>query len=86
MGKWLAKFIEEKSSEMPNVKSPISPTSPVTNRDRQTCTVVGQVVQLYRMRPTCQEIGHCLNLTVEADCNLFPLRLGWCRQRNSTDT
>jgi len=46
-----------------------------------TCLVVGQVVRLYRMRPDCQEAGHCLGLTVERDCNLFPVRPGWCRER-----
>jgi hypothetical protein len=81
MGKWLAKFIEKNSSETPEEESVISVVSPVAGKDRQTCTVSGQVIQLHRMRPTCQEIGHCLNLTVEADCNLFPLRLGWCQER-----
>lgn len=41
----------------------------------------GRVVQLYRMRDRCQAAGHCLALTVEQDCGLYPVRLGWCRER-----
>jgi len=46
-----------------------------------TCEVRGKVVQLYHMRPACREAGHCLALTVERDCDLYPVRLGWCRER-----
>ncbi len=33
------------------------------------------------MRARCWKAGHCLGLTVETDCNLFPVRRGWCRKR-----
>jgi len=46
-----------------------------------TCQVAGQVVRLYHMRPACREIGHCLGLTRETDCELYPVKLGWCRER-----
>ena len=47
----------------------------------ETSTVAGNVVRLHKMRPTCQDAGHCLGLTRETDCNLFPVRPGWCRER-----
>jgi len=47
----------------------------------QTCRVVGNVIPLHRMRPACQAAGHCLGLTGEHSCNLYPVRLGWCRER-----
>lgn len=45
----------------------------------------GNVVRVYPMRKSCLEAGHCLSLTRETDCNLFPLtwRWGWCRERVS---
>ncbi len=79
MGKWLAKFKEENFPERPGVPTDITDTG-VNNK--QT-TVRGQVVQLYRMKATCQTAGHCLALTQEADCNLYPIRSGWCRERIS---
>lgn len=33
------------------------------------------------MRARCWKAGHCLWLTEETDCNLFPVRRGWCRER-----
>ncbi len=49
-----------------------------------TCEVwPGNVVRVYPMRPACRQAGHCLSLTRERDCNLFPVRPGWCRERVS---
>lgn len=41
--------------------------------------------KVYRARQACIEAGHCLGLTREQDCDLFPLtwRWGWCRERVS---
>lgn len=42
-----------------------------------------RVIRLYRARQACLDAGHCLSLTREVDCQLFPLtwRWGWCRER-----
>ncbi len=49
-----------------------------------TCEVwPGNVVRVYPMRKSCLEAGHCLSLTRERDCGLFPVRPGWCRERVS---
>lgn len=48
------------------------------NNEPETCTVASKAVQLHQMRPSCCAAGHCLR---EVDCNLFPVRLGWCRER-----
>lgn len=53
----------------------------VTLPGEENCTMAGNVVQLYRMRESCQTAGHCLQLTQETGCNLYPVRLGWCRGR-----
>lgn len=42
-------------------------------------TAEGQ--RLLPMRPTCQEAGHCLGYTREADCELYPVKIGFCRER-----
>lgn len=47
----------------------------------QTVKVAGNVVRLHRMRSPCQDAGHCLGLTRETNCNLYPARSGWCRER-----
>ncbi|OPX91939.1 MAG: hypothetical protein A4E53_00619 [Pelotomaculum sp. PtaB.Bin104] len=47
-------------------------------------TVCGNVIPLHRMRPSCQAAGHCLGLTGERNCSLYPVRLGWCRERTQT--
>jgi len=41
-----------------------------------------KVVRLYRAREACMEAGHCMQLTKETGCNLFPLtwRWRWCRE------
>jgi len=41
--------------------------------------------KVYRARQACLEAGHCLQLSREADCSLFPLtwRWGWRRKRVS---
>lgn len=43
----------------------------------------GRVIRVYRARDSCLQAGHCLQLTQETDCQLFPLtwRWGWCRER-----
>lgn len=51
---------------------------------QETCTVAGNVIQLQRMRDTCQVAGHCLQLGPEQDCELYLVRLGWCRSRTTT--
>lgn len=50
----------------------------------RTATVAvrpGVVVRVFPMRESCRAAGRCLILTREADCNLFPMRPGWCRER-----
>ena len=39
--------------------------------------------KVYRARQACIEAGHCLGLTREGDCGLYPLTWcwGWCRER-----
>lgn len=37
--------------------------------------------KLHPMRDTCRAAGHCLGLTVETDCNFYPVRPGWCEKR-----
>lgn len=44
----------------------------------------GVVVRIHPMRPACQAAGHCLMLTKEADCGLYWVRPGWCRERVAT--
>lgn len=41
----------------------------------------GNVVRVYPMRQSCRQAGHCLSLTKETDCDLYPMRPGWCRER-----
>ncbi len=53
----------------------------LTLLDGETCTVRGNVVNIYHMRPSCLDAGHCLGLTQETDCSLYPVRSGWCRER-----
>lgn len=36
---------------------------------------------LHPMRDTCQQAGHCLQLTREMGCQLYPAAPGWCRER-----
>lgn len=50
---------------------------------KPTCEVMpGLVVRIFPRRPSCVEAGHCLQLTREIDCELFPLTSGpWCRER-----
>jgi len=56
----------------------------ILSREEQTHKEpCGLIVKLYPMRETCQKAGHCLALTRESDCNLYPVRLGWCRGRVS---
>ena len=40
-----------------------------------------KIVNLYQMRDSCQDTGHCLQLTQEPDCNLYPQEIGLCRER-----
>lgn len=75
MGKWLNAFKEKNITETANA----SPAPKAIKQD--TCTVRGNVVNIYHMRPACLAAGHCLGLTQEHDCNLYPVRLGWCRER-----
>ena len=39
--------------------------------------------ELYKMREACLKAGHCLQLTKESDCELYPVKMGWCRPRVS---
>jgi hypothetical protein len=47
----------------------------------EPATVGGNMIALHKMRDTCRAAGHCLSLTTETDCNLYPVRLGRCRER-----
>ncbi|AEG16993.1 hypothetical protein SAMN02745218_02879 [Desulfofundulus australicus DSM 11792] len=47
---------------------------------------MGNRYLVHQTRPRCMEAGHCLALTVETDCDLFPLvrdgkLSGLCRER-----
>lgn len=80
LGKWLNAFIEKNIPGMANQRTVKTVTAPkVVKQD--TCTVRGNVVNIYQMKETCQAAGHCLQLTQETGCNLYPVRLGWCRER-----
>lgn len=68
MGRWLDMFKERDRVALVEFSPPET-------------KVAGKVVQLYHMRPACREAGHCLALTVERDCDRYPVRLGWCRER-----
>lgn len=63
----------DKSNRVPETKR-----GPVTHK--KPC---GLVVKLYPMRQACREAGHCLGLTKETDCNLYPYQTGWCQERVS---
>lgn len=43
----------------------------------------GNVTPLHKMRDNCQTAGHCLGMIKEIDCNLYPVRPGWCKPRTS---
>jgi hypothetical protein len=74
-GRWLAKYLNEGTTAVRSEVSHDAPTPP------EPVTMAGQVIALHRMRDTCQAAGHCLGYTTEVDCNLYPVRLGWCRER-----
>ncbi|MBT9171748.1 MAG: hypothetical protein DDT21_00117 [Syntrophomonadaceae bacterium] len=46
-----------------------------------TVLVKDRVVRLQPWRTACQESGFCRRFTVEADCMLFPVLPGLCRER-----
>lgn len=56
-----------------------------SNRYRQTLVqyveINGKMIKAFKARDSCQTKGHCLNLTQEADCNLFPIGQGLCKDR-----
>ena len=40
-----------------------------------------RIINLYKMRDSCQDSGHCLQTTQEMDCDRFPQESGFCRER-----
>jgi len=70
MGKWMDSFLA--SAKVPEARKPEPATFTVSP---------GLTVPLHPMRPSCQGAGHCLALTVEADCDRYPVRPGLCRER-----
>jgi len=63
-----AHILKGGTTQARNLKTPTLP-----KEQEQTNSVASKVVQLYRIRDTCQAAGHCLGLTQERDCNLYPL-------------
>lgn len=42
------------------------------------------VIRIYPMRHSCSAAGRCMR--AELDCDLIPIRLGWCREKKSPKT
>ncbi|OPY60518.1 MAG: hypothetical protein A4E56_02646 [Pelotomaculum sp. PtaU1.Bin065] len=82
MLKLLARFQEE-SKKYSEQAQPVPDTEEEDQLIPSTApiNIHGNVIPLHRMRPACQAAGHCLGLTGERDCGLYPVRLGWCRER-----
>lgn len=74
MGKWLEKFKERD-------RAAFDDSWDMRFDSQAETTLAGKVIKIFRMRLACKAAGHCLGLTAEQGCNLFPVRPGWCRER-----